>query len=253
MRSIDEAVAECREAIRINKDLPEAHCNLGLTQRQQGEFRQALEELRRGHELGSKDPGWHYPSAQWMRQCERLVELDGKLPGFLEGKTTPSSPAERIELAELCSLKRLNRAAAHFYEEAFAGPAEAAVQLVAAHRYNAACAAALAGCGQGKDADQLDAKEKERLRGQALGWLQADLALRAKQLASGTPADGAAVQATLRHWLVDADLTGVRGPEALAKLPDTERQPWQKLWDDVADTLARAQAKAAPEKKSDAK
>jgi hypothetical protein len=45
----------------------------------------------------------------------------------------------------------------------------------------------------------------------------------------------------------------VRGAEALARLPGAERQPWQQLWDDVADTLKRAQQKAAPEKKADAK
>jgi hypothetical protein len=57
----------------------------------------------------------------------------------------------------------------------------------------------------------------------------------------------------MRHWLVDTDFAGVRGPQALDKLPAAERQPWQKLWDDAADALARAQAKTTPEKKSDAK
>ena len=32
----------------------------------------------------------------------------------------------------------------------------------------------------------------------------------------------------------------LRGSEALAKLPETERKDWQKLWDDVAETLRRA-------------
>ena len=45
--------------------------------------------------------------------------------------------------------------------------------LAAVHRYNAACAAALAACGQGNDADNLDGKECARLRGQALDWLRA--------------------------------------------------------------------------------
>jgi hypothetical protein len=40
----------------------------------QGKFRQALEELRRGHELGSKLPGWKLPSAEWVRQCEKLIK-----------------------------------------------------------------------------------------------------------------------------------------------------------------------------------
>ena len=46
----------------------------------------------------------------------------------------------------------------------------------------------------------------------------------------------------MRHWREDIDFAGVRGPEALAKLPEAERKPWQELWDDVANTLARAQA-----------
>jgi hypothetical protein len=41
----------------------------------------------------------------------------------------------------------------------------------------------------------------------------------------------------------------VRGPEALARLPQAEREGWRKLWADVAATLARAQDKAAPQQK----
>src|SRR5262249_13460688 len=91
---VDDAIAEYREAIRIKKDYAEAHCNLAIALKSKGEFREALQEMRRGHELGSKNPEWRYPSADWVRQCERLVELDEKLPGFLEGKTTPASAAE---------------------------------------------------------------------------------------------------------------------------------------------------------------
>ena len=54
----------------------------------------------------------------------------------------------------------------------------------------------------------------------------------------------------LQHWLEDPDLARVRGPQALARLPEPERRPWQTLWDDVADTLARAQTKKTPEKRS---
>jgi hypothetical protein len=57
----------------------------------------------------------------------------------------------------------------------------------------------------------------------------------------------------LRHWQEDADFAGVRGPQALAKLPETERQAWQKLWDDIASALSRVQVKTTPEKKPSAK
>jgi tetratricopeptide (TPR) repeat protein/serine/threonine protein kinase len=76
---LDECIHEYSEAIRLKEDYPEAHCNLGHALHQKGEFREALEALRRGHELGTKKPGWSYPSAEWVRECERVVELDGKL------------------------------------------------------------------------------------------------------------------------------------------------------------------------------
>ena len=248
---LDEAVAEYRKAITLEPDYAEARCDLGQALEQEGEFHQALEELRRGHELGSKRPGWTYPSAEWLRWCERLIELDGKLPGFLDGKATPASADERVELAGLCALKGLNAAAARFYEDAFAAAPKLADDLGAAHRYDAACAAALAGCGRGQDANKLDDQGRARLRRQALDWLWADLKTWRGLLEKGPYVNRPAVAQQLRHWQVDADLAGVRGAEALAKLPEAERQPWHKLWDDAADLLARAQAKAAP-KKTDA-
>jgi hypothetical protein len=39
-------------------------------------------------------------------------------------------------------------------------------------------------------------------------------------------------------------------PEALAKLPEPEREPWRKLWADVAATLDRAQATGTPAQKT---
>ena len=133
---------------------------------------------RKGHELGSKRPGWPYPSAQWV---------------------------------------------------------------------------ALAGCGQGKDADQLDDKERARLRRQALDWLRADLEAWGRLLDRGPDKARAIIAEKMRYWLADTDFAGVRGPAALARLPEAERPAWQKLWGEVADTLARVQTKAPPEKKSGAK
>jgi hypothetical protein len=39
-------------------------------------------------------------------------------------------------------------------------------------------------------------------------------------------------------WQTDPALASVRDPEALAKLPDTEREPWQRYWADVAAVVA---------------
>jgi hypothetical protein len=71
--------------------------------------------------------------------------------------------------------------------------------------------------------------------------------------ASGEPADRAAVAVALRHWQADADFAGARDRAALADLPEAERRLWQRLWGDVADTLARAQATSPAQKKSNTK
>src|SRR5262249_18327859 len=85
------AIAASEKAIALQPHLAEAHCNLGHALRLQGEFRRALVALRRGDELGSKNPGWPYPSARWVQECERLVDLEGRLATYLEGKATPVS------------------------------------------------------------------------------------------------------------------------------------------------------------------
>jgi hypothetical protein len=237
---LDETIAEYRQAIRLKKDYAEAHCNLGLSLMNKGQFREAVEQLRIGHQFGSRNPSWPYPSAQWVRECERLVELDERLAGLIAGTTTPAGPAERIELARLCSLKRLHRAAARFYGEAFAAQPALADDPGAAHRYNAACAAALAGVGQGQDARDLDEKERARLRQQALDWLRADLAASGRVLDTGPEQARPMAVRWLQDCLADPDFTGVRDPEALARLPERERQAWKQLWGDIRDRLARA-------------
>ncbi len=247
---LDEAAAAYRKAIALKPDDAEAHCNLGQVLVQQGQFRQALEERRRGHELGSRRPGWPYPSARWVRYAERFVELDAKLPSFLKREAKPANTGECLELALMCAqYKKLNRAAADFFAQAFAEQPQLADDLGPQHRYNAACAAALAGCGQGKDADQSDAKERVRLRRQALDWLRADLAAWGRLLEKEPDKAAPALTKTLEHWEQDTDLAGVCGPAALAKLPEAQRQDWQKLWNDVTDLLKRAQEKAAPNQK----
>jgi hypothetical protein len=49
----------------------------------------------------------------------------------------------------------------------------------------------------------------------------------------GADKAGPEVAQRMQHWLGDADFAGVRGPESLGKLPEAERQEWQKLWQEV--------------------
>jgi tetratricopeptide (TPR) repeat protein len=252
---VDDAIAEYHEAIRLKKDYAEAYCNLGQALEQTGQFAEALVYRRRGHELGSKNPRWPYPSAQWVRNCERLVELDGKLLTILNGQKQPTDNAERLALARLCQLpcKKQYLAAECFYRAALADKPQLADDLNAQHRYAAACSAALAGCGQGKDADTLDAKEHARLRQQALDWLRADLKAYRQMLEKYADKAGPKIVQLMNHWLEDEDFAGVRGDKGLAKLPEEERSAWRKLWADVAEMLANAQRNNPAAKKPDTK
>ncbi len=236
-----EAEVAYRRAIALQPDYAEPHCNLAEALRRQGKFADALELLRRGHELGSKNPSWRYPSAHWVRDCERLLALDRKLPAVLKGEVTPADAAEQAALADFCGqYKRLYASAARFYAGAFAADPKLADNVRQWHRYNAARCAALAAAGKGVDATRLDDKEQARLRQRALGWLRADLGFWSGLAGKDDPRARQAVRQTLGHWQQDADLAGVRDKEALAKLPEAERKEWQKLWADVAALLEKS-------------
>src|SRR5262249_21185016 len=124
-------------------------------------------------------------------------------------------------------------AAARLYAEAFADQPELAADLKTNRRYQAACAAALAGGGQGTDEPPLDETARRRWRRQALDWLRADLALEAQP----PPQARAATQRALRYWQRDPNLAGVRDPDRLAQLPEPEQQAWRQLWAEVAALL----------------
>jgi tetratricopeptide (TPR) repeat protein/serine/threonine protein kinase len=239
---LDGAIREYRVALRVDPNNAQARCNLGTALVEKGLFHQAVEELRLGHQLGSQDPRWPYRSEQWLRNAERMVDLDAKLAKVLRGETPPVDAGERTQLGWLCQqpYKLLNAAAARFYAEAFAAEPKLADDLGTGHRYNAACAAALAAAGHGRDADKLDDQQRARLRRQALTWLRADLAAWRALLDKDPNKAGPAVLQTMQHWQGDADFASVRGPEALARLPEAERPQWQELWQEVAALQKRA-------------
>jgi serine/threonine-protein kinase len=272
----EEAVARYREALRIDPALAVAHYSLGLVLILRGQSAEAVDHLQRSVASAPKFGQAHralgkallgvgrfrdardatrrsldlYPPGhvrrpvveRQLQRCEDLLALEARLPAVLRGETRPIDAADRLQFAEVCHRTKRFADAASLSEKAFTDRPQLADDLLAAHRYNAACAAALAGGGQGADGDKLSPAERARWRQQARGWLQADLAVWAGKLEDGIAADRAQVKTVMRHWQTDTDLAGLREPETLGKWSDRERSEWLALWKEVGAVLERATA-----------
>jgi serine/threonine-protein kinase len=237
---LEEAITAFQESAKLDpKDvkIPNA---LAAAFSRLGRFAQTRDCLRRCLDLCPKDDPRRPSIARDLRGCERLLELEQALPRILTGQVQLASTGERLEYANLCYRTNRHAAAAHFYVDAFAGDKKLFGNFMAGHRYNAACCAALAGCGQGKDTEKLDSTERARWRKQALDWLRADLEAYGNLLEKGKPADRTLVRQRLEHWRQDGDLAGIRDMDAVQKLPVGEREACQQLWSEVAELCKKA-------------
>ncbi len=166
--------------------------------------------------------------------------LDARLTAVLKGNETLRNDPERIVFAYLAHAKAFYAFSAHLFAEALANDPKLGDDRQAQHRYNAACAAALAGSGQGKDHPPPDDAAKAMLRRQTLDWLQAELVAWTRVFDSDPAAMKAKISPTLKHWKADTDLAGIREEKELARLPEKERAAFHQLWNDVDQLLTRA-------------
>jgi Flp pilus assembly protein TadD len=232
---LDDAAAAYQDAIRLN--FGGAHHNLAQVRMKQGRVEEAINEYRQAIRFNKADVEAQY----WVRNAERLAAIQPRLPGLLKGEIQPANVDECLLLAKICQeQKQLYAAAARLFRDAFRTPPERVAGPPNGERYNAACAAALAGCGQGKDAAALDDQARAGLRKQALDWLRADLTAWRGVLEKGPAKEAVAVAGKVGWWLQDTDFAGVRGEKALAALPAAERVDWRKLWQDVEALRQRA-------------
>jgi serine/threonine-protein kinase len=238
---LDEAVAAYREAIRLKPDNAETYFHLGGLLQAQDDFAGALALYRKGHELGSKQPGWKYPSAEWIAQAEREAASTERLRAVLKGEAPPKDNNERLQLARVCDERKWPAAAAQLRAATLESDPKLGDNLQGRTRHQATGGAVLAGVGQGEDDPRPDEAARKRWRTKARDWFRADLRLYAKTLESGNANDRKAVANQLQHWKVCPDLAPVRDPEARQKLPEAERKEWQALWGEVEALLKRAQ------------
>jgi hypothetical protein len=175
-------------------------------------------------------------------QFRRLDEADPDFPAHIvpaAGEERPLGESVLDAVWEVLRHQERYAAAAHWYAEVFAAHPHLLPGPPSWHRYHAAFAAAQAAAGQGRDAADLDEESRAGFRRQAMDWLQAELEAQ-RRLLEQEPAKALTVARALQDWLWDLHLVGVREPDALAQLSETERQAWHQLWADVTDTLALA-------------
>jgi Flp pilus assembly protein TadD/tRNA A-37 threonylcarbamoyl transferase component Bud32 len=227
---IDEAIRSIREAVRLDPRFPPFRDNLGRALLAKGEFDEALECLRRPHRGGPAEKDRPTPSHALVREAERMVALEARLPALLRGRDKPADASEAAEFARLCHSKQLHATAARLWGEAFTAQPALAEDITAELRYRAARAAAMSGCGQGKDDPPPAADARERLRRQALDWLEAELAAYSRLLQHGDPRERAAIPRRLGRWRVDRALEGLRDEPGLSALPEHERSSYRALW-----------------------
>ncbi len=197
-----------------------------------GDLVRALAEFRRASEFARYDPVAYSTCQKGIKDAERLIELDKKLPAVLRGDT-PGDADELVGFAKLCRLKQLHVESARLWMSAFAADPSLAADLEAGHARHAAYAAALAGCGLGKDAGSLDLEQRSEWRKQALAWLRIQLDRWKEELRRRRPRAMRSLLKALGQWRHDQDLACLRGEAALAKIPEAERTEWRAFWSDV--------------------
>jgi tetratricopeptide (TPR) repeat protein len=222
-----------RSAARQNKLQGEAHCELAFALQRQGQMEEGLKSLREGHQLGSPTPGWPYPSGEWLKRAEYLATLEKKLPAILKGELKPGSPEEALEMSALCRARGHPVTAARLADDALKSKPPLGDDMGNRRRFLAACAAAQAASGIGEESAKLKDEEQERWRGQALTWLNADLAVWSHRLETASAKERGEIASILQRWQHDPSLASVRDEAALEKMPNEVREAWRKLWQEV--------------------
>ena len=230
---VEEAILVYRQGLVLRPNGPMILAGLGNALQRRGDYTEAIAVLRRARDLAKDDLRFRRQVERDLADTEREARLAGRLPDVLAGKTKPVDAADSLAFAQLCYDKKLHAASARLWAETFQAYPKLADDMKAQHRYNAACAAALAGSGRGKDDPPLDGAAIARWRKQTMDWLRADLAAWSKLLESAAPEARQSILQTLEHWKTDADLAGLRDPAVLVKLPADEQKTCSALWAEV--------------------
>jgi serine/threonine-protein kinase len=234
------AVAAYEKAVALRREDHATWFKLADALEKTGQFATAVVAWQQGLQaLPAADPQ-RAERARRRKQAENWAQLERQLPRVVAGQFEPASAAELTTYAQFARATGRFLGSVRLWQRALARHPELTTDPNQKDRYDAAVAAALAGTGQGRDAELLDDEGRARCRALARTWLRQDLKELAQLVNDGTDARRALAQKALLFWQGDAALAGVRDRAALARLPAVERDAWGQLWDDVGQLLKKA-------------
>jgi eukaryotic-like serine/threonine-protein kinase len=206
------------------------------------EARHALAQAATAVDWPARSVDWTPRSAEsresWIyhalrREAEGLI-----LPGaaaFFRGERVPEDDDERLALTAACQDRGFHVKGARLWADVLAStPA-----LLAEHGFDAAAAAALAGCGTGVDTQGLGEAERAAFRKQAVVWLNGQLDACEQKFAKRRQEDITSVHEALRPWRTSWKLVPLRDPAERARLPSDEQEACRKLWTRLGVVLER--------------
>jgi tetratricopeptide (TPR) repeat protein len=237
------AIREYQAGLELNAHSPPAYIGLAKALVEKGQLAEATALLKDAL-APTRIPDSNKQKRAVQLQYNEYVSwarLDERLRPILISEERVNGPEEQVELGRMCLFyKHMYMNAGVFFAEAFGNRPELVGDLRNTNRFDAACAAALAGTGQGEDVAALQERDKQVWRERARHWLEEDLAQWSKLAASDNAADRALTRAAMFRWKQERYLAGIRNKDALLRLPEGERPVFQKLWDDVDVVLKRA-------------
>ena len=231
---LDGAIEHFQQALSIEPKSAALHNNLGRALEDRGRLDEAIDHLRQSVSINPKSAYGQLNLGVALYRKGRVDEAFGHLqqavdldPNYAHAHANLAAPLRaRGRVAE--AIDHLQQAVRLEGEK----PTEIRRRLVL-YRHEAACANIQAAAGRGFEAARRGEPERAGKRRQALDWLRANLELTAK-----LRNEGEVLESSLATWLSDPALASVRDLAALAKLPDSEREPWRRLWTDVAANIA---------------
>src|SRR5262249_40974384 len=147
------------------------------------------------------------PGSARAEQLQRMIgeagtgrRIGGRFAGMVNGTEARRDASERLAVAQMCYDRAFYAAAVPFWGEAIDTEPKLAANRDIRIRYNAACAAALAAAGRGKDNPAPTGTSNAKPREQAKQWLAAARGDWTRLLGSANAQQRAAMAGTLRHW-----------------------------------------------------